>query len=79
MSGLTQREQEILTFERQQWKYAGAKEAAIRQLFGVSATRYHQLLNAVIDKPDALATDPMLVNRLRRLRLERRTRRRRSG
>ena len=65
---LTPRDQEILAFERQWWKYAGAKEQAIRELFDMSGTRYYQVLNALIDRPDALACDPMLVKRLRRLR-----------
>ena len=62
------RDREILAFERQWWKYAGAKEQAIRELFDMSATRYYQVLNALIDRPEALAADPMLVKRLRRLR-----------
>ncbi|WP_280262209.1 DUF3263 domain-containing protein [Nocardia wallacei] len=70
-SGLTRRELDILDFERKWWKYAGAKEEAIRELFGMSATRYYQVLNAVVDKPEALAADPMLVKRLRRLRASR--------
>jgi hypothetical protein len=65
---LTEREQEILAFERQWWKYAGAKEQAIRDQFQMSATRYYQVLNALIDRPEALAFDPLLVKRLRRLR-----------
>jgi hypothetical protein len=69
--GLTVREREILSFERQWWKYAGAKEQAIRDLFDMSATRYYQVLNALIDRPEALAADPMLVKRLRRLRSSR--------
>ena len=68
---LTEREQEILSFERQWWKYAGAKEQAVRELFDMSATRYYQVLNALLDRPDALAHDPMLVKRLRRLRASR--------
>jgi hypothetical protein len=67
-AGLSSREQEILAFERQWWRYAGAKEQAIREQFGISATRYYQALNNIIDRPEALATDPMLVKRLRRLR-----------
>jgi hypothetical protein len=67
-SELTEREHAVLAFERQWWKYAGAKEAAIKDLFDMSATRYYQVLNALIDKPDALVADPMLVKRLRRLR-----------
>jgi hypothetical protein len=37
----------------------------------MSATRYYQVLNALIDRADALAEDPLLVRRLRRLRAER--------
>jgi hypothetical protein len=65
---LTEREMQILEFERQWWRYAGAKEQAIRELFDCSATRYYQLLNALIDNPAALQADPMLVKRLRRMR-----------
>ncbi|MCA5893035.1 DUF3263 domain-containing protein [Isoptericola sp. NEAU-Y5] len=65
---LTDREREILAFERQWWKYAGAKEQAVRELFDMSATRYYQVLNALIDSPAALEHDPMLVKRLRRMR-----------
>ncbi len=67
-AGLTERELAVLAFERQWWKYAGAKEAAVKDLFDMSATRYYQVLNALIDKPEALVADPMLVKRLRRLR-----------
>jgi len=69
--GLGRRDREILAFERQWWKYAGAKEQAIRELFDMSTTRYYQVLNALIDTPSALCADPMLVKRLRRLRASR--------
>ena len=62
--GLSRRDREILAFERQWWKYAGAKEQAVRELFDMSATRYYQVLNALVDRPEALAADPMLVKRL---------------
>jgi Protein of unknown function (DUF3263) len=71
LDGLARRDREILAFERQWWKYAGAKEQAIRELFDMSATRYYQVLNTLIDTPAALAADPMLVKRLRRLRASR--------
>lgn len=70
-SGLPRRERDVLAFERQWWRYAGAKEAAIREQFGLSATRYYQVLNTVIDRPEALAADPLLVRRLRRMRATR--------
>lgn len=65
---LAEREQRILAFERQWWRHAGAKEEAIRAEFGLSAARYYQVLNALLDSPAALVSDPMLVKRLRRLR-----------
>jgi len=71
IAGLSERNQQVLAFERQWWKYAGAKEQAIRELFDMSATRYYQVLNALIDDPAALAFDPMLVKRLRRMRASR--------
>ncbi|MGY0005590.1 DUF3263 domain-containing protein [Micromonospora sp. I033] len=75
--GLTERERRILDFEQQWWKHAGAKEQAIRDTFGLSATRYYQLLNALLDQPAALAAEPVLVGRLRRLRSSRARNRRR--
>ena len=68
---LSDRDRQILEFERQWWKYAGAKEQAIRDLFDMSATRYYQILGGLIDTQAALAFDPMLVKRLRRLRASR--------
>src|SRR4051794_6341582 len=70
--GLSERDKRVLEFERQWWKYAGAKEQAVREHFGMSATRYYQVLNALVDRPEAIAFDPMLVKRLRRLRQARR-------
>ena len=70
-AGLSARDLEILAFERQWWKYAGSKEQAIKELFDMSSTRYYQVLNALLDSPDALAADPMLIKRLRRMRASR--------
>ncbi|MDQ1702156.1 MAG: hypothetical protein QOF57_1408 [Frankiaceae bacterium] len=67
-ASLSERDQAILAFERQWWKFAGMKEQAIRDRFEMSATRYYQVLNALIDRPEAIVFDPMLVKRLRRLR-----------
>jgi hypothetical protein len=71
IDSLSARDRDLLAFERQWWKYAGAKEQAIRELFDMSTTRYYQLLNQLIDQPEALAHDPMLVKRLRRMRSQR--------
>ena len=66
--GLSDLELRILEFERNWWRYAGAKESAIKELFDMNAPRYYQLLNDLIDREDALLASPMLVKRLRRLR-----------
>ncbi|MEU4679698.1 DUF3263 domain-containing protein [Micromonospora sp. NPDC023737] len=75
--GLTERELAVLAFEQQWWRHAGAKEQAIRDTFGVSSTRYYQLLNGLLDNPAALAAEPVLIGRLRRLRSSRARNRRR--
>ena len=67
-AGLDERARSILEFERDWWRHAGAKEEAIRSQFGLSAARYYQLLNTVIDSPEGLRHDPMLVRRLQRAR-----------
>lgn len=66
---------EILDFEREWWRFAVPKEVAVRRRFAMSAARYYHLLNRLIDLPEALRYDPMLVRRLRRLRDARRRKR----
>ena len=65
---LSERDQAVLAFERQWWRHIGAKEEAIRATFNLSAARYYQLLGALVDSPLALAFDPILMNRLQRMR-----------
>lgn len=80
MTGLSIRELMVLDVERKRWRYLGAKESYIREELGYSPTRYYQVLNALIDRPEAVAYDALLVNRLRRLRDQRAiARRRRAG
>ncbi len=67
-SALSDRERGVLHLERRRWRHLGAKEQAMRDELGLSATRYHQVLNALLDDPRALAAEPVLVARLRRLR-----------
>lgn len=72
---LTERELAMLALERSWWKSTGRKETAIREQFGCSPTAYYLELNALIDRPAALAADPLLVRRLHRLRDARRAQR----
>src|SRR5204862_3685938 len=69
---LSERERAILDFERTWWTEPGPKEAAIRSRFDLSPTRYYQLLNDLLESPDALEYDPLVVRRMRRLRDRRR-------
>ena len=71
ISGLSERDRQILAFERDWWRQPGAKEQTIRETFGLSATRYYQILNDLIDQQAALEVDPLLVKRLQRLRSSR--------
>lgn len=65
----------MLELERSWWKYVAVKESLIRERFGISSTIYYLRLNALIDRPEALAADPLTVRRLQRLREMRRAQR----
>ncbi|OZE35674.1 MULTISPECIES: DUF3263 domain-containing protein [unclassified Rhodococcus (in: high G+C Gram-positive bacteria)] len=73
---MTPQQEEILKFEKRWYTAPGNKEADIRDQLDLSAVRYYQLLNALLDDPDALKADPVLVKRLRRIRDSRATLRR---
>lgn len=72
MAALSELELRILAFERSWWRYPGAKEREILEVLGMPVTRYYQLLNALIDRPESAEFDPVLVARLRRQRTSRR-------
>jgi len=77
VAALTDADKRILVFERGWWRFPGAKEREILEVFGIPATRYYQLLNELIDRPEAAEFDPALVARLRRPALVARLRRQR--
>jgi hypothetical protein len=58
----------LLDFEREWWRFSGAKDVAVRERFAMSADDYYQALNRLIDHDDAVVHDPLLVRRLRRQR-----------
>lgn len=70
--GLTERDKAILDFERSWWSQPGNKVDAVRDRFELSATRYYQLLTEILNDPESLAHDPLLVRRLKRDRDRRR-------
>lgn len=73
--GLSTRDRALLALERRSWASPGAKERAIREELGLSPVRYYQLVNALIEDRRALEADPVTVNRLRRVRDAKRSRR----
>jgi hypothetical protein len=76
MAELTDEHRAMLDFERHHWRYHGTKDAEVRARFGVSLHTYQRRLNALLDRPEALAYAPSTVRRLRRLRQRRLTARR---
>ncbi|QMV22128.1 DUF3263 domain-containing protein [Streptomyces sp. SCUT-3] len=73
--GLSELDLAVLDIARRQWRTPAQRERAVRERLGIPPTRYYQLLNALLDVPEALAHDPVTVNRLRRMREARRGRR----
>src|SRR4051794_8279552 len=69
---LSDRDRAILEFERTWWSEPGPKELAIRERFDLSTTRYYEIIGDLLDDPEAMAFDPLVVRRLRRLRDRRR-------
>jgi hypothetical protein len=68
MPDLTDRDRAILEFEESWPKLDASKEIRIRSTFSLSAARYFQLLNALIERPEALQFKPTVVKRLLRQR-----------
>jgi len=76
---MTEQERAILAMEGRWWRYAGHKDQAIRDKLGLSPTRFYQLLVRLLDTPEALVADPVLVNRLGRVRTSGQRRREHPG
>jgi len=71
MAALSELETRVLAFEQSWWRSPGAKEREILDALGITPTRYYQVLNELIDRPEAAQFDPVLVARLRRRRDDR--------
>lgn len=65
---LTELERDVLELAGRTYRYAGSREADIRAELRISPTRYAQILNGLLDRPEALAHAPATVKRHRRLR-----------
>ena len=69
---LTERDRAILDFEKSWWTFDVPKDGLINEQLELSVELYYQLLNELLDSPEALLHDPMVVRRLRRQRERRR-------
>ena len=65
----------MLEFERTSWTFDEPKELLIRARFQCSADEYYAELNALLEQPEAMAHDPLVVRRVQRQRLRRRRQR----
>jgi hypothetical protein len=74
---LSERHAAMLDFERGWWDSDEPRDQVIRARFQCAPAEYHAELTRVLDDPAALAHDPLVVRRLKRLRL--RARRERQG
>lgn len=69
---LTVRHKMAIDLAGQRFASEGRRQQVARETLGYGATRYWQVVNALLDDPDALAYAPMTVRRLTRLRDKRR-------
>lgn len=69
---MTEQDRAVIDFERTWWRESGRKDVVVRERLGMSATGYYRLLNQLLEKPEAMDYDPMVVRRLLRLRARRR-------
>jgi hypothetical protein len=65
---LTDHERAVIDFEREWWQLNSTKNAEIRERFSISTSSYYRALHVLVDRPEALAYDPLTVRRLRKRR-----------
>lgn len=76
---ITERQRAMLDFERTWWSEDEPKEALIRARFQCSADDYYAELNELLELPEAMEHDPLMVRRLARHRVRRRRERLETG
>lgn len=76
---LNDREKSILDLEKNWWTIAPTRERAIVESLDITPTRYYLILSQLLDDPRAWRYDPVLVDRLKRLRMNKLDERRASG
>jgi hypothetical protein len=66
---LPERHAAMLDFERSWWSNDEPRDQVIRARFQCSPDEYHAELTTVLDDPAAMDHDPLVVRRMKRLRL----------
>lgn len=64
---MTDDDRRLLDFAARTYRDRGAHADAVRTELGLSVTRYWQRIGRLLDDPDAIAHNPVVVNRLRRI------------
>jgi hypothetical protein len=76
---ISERHRAMLDFERTWWDQGEPKEALIRARFQCTADEYYAELNDLLEQPEAMEHDPLVVRRLQRHRARRRRQRLDAG
>lgn len=66
---LSERHAAMLDFERSWWNNEEPREQVLRARFQCSPEEFQTELSALLDDPAALEHDPLVVRRLKRMRL----------
>lgn len=69
---MTVREHMALTLAATPYRYPARREEAALHTLNMTPPRFWQVVDALLDRPDVEATYPQAVNRLKRLRDQRR-------
>jgi hypothetical protein len=69
---LTDRQRDVLDFERTWWQFDQSRDELIRARFGCAPDEYDAELEDVLEHPGAMRHDPLVVRRFQRRRLRRR-------
>jgi hypothetical protein len=76
---ISERQQAMLEFERNFWTFDEPKASLIRARFQCSVDEYYAELNELLELPEAIEHDPLVVRRLQRQRIRRRRERLETG
>jgi hypothetical protein len=63
---LTERQRAMIEFEGTWWQLDGTHADLVRARFSCGLEEYHHELYQLLDHPEALGVDPLVVRRLRR-------------